>query len=91
MTKRTYGTVLAVAALAFGACGDEGGGGGGGGESSGGGSGGETLTIYSSLPLQGAARTQSLAAVYSDVRISASGPRKSPAVAPPLIDVVAAA
>jgi len=35
--------------------------------------------------------TQSLAAVYSDVRISASGPRKAPAVAPPLIDVVAAA
>jgi len=35
--------------------------------------------------------TQSLAAVYSDVRLSASGPRKSPAVAPPLIDVVAAA
>ena len=38
------------------ACGDDGGGGGGGG-------GGKELTIYSSLPLQGAARAQSEAAV----------------------------
>jgi branched-chain amino acid transport system substrate-binding protein len=48
-----------TAAMAFGvaACGDDdsGGGGGGGGESSGGGS----LTVYSSLPLQGASRPQS--------------------------------
>jgi len=35
--------------------------------------------------------THSLAALYSDVRISASEPRKSPIVAPPLTSVVAAA
>jgi branched-chain amino acid transport system substrate-binding protein len=45
-----------IAAMAFGvaACGDDGGGGGGGGEAS-----GNTLTIYSSLPLQGDSRPQS--------------------------------
>jgi branched-chain amino acid transport system substrate-binding protein len=51
---------LVAVGLAIGACGgdDEGGGGGGGGDG-----GGETLTIYSSLPLQGAARAQAVAAV----------------------------
>jgi branched-chain amino acid transport system substrate-binding protein len=45
-----------IAAMAFGvaACGDDGGGGGGGGKAS-----GDTLTIYSSLPLQGDSRPQS--------------------------------
>jgi branched-chain amino acid transport system substrate-binding protein len=52
-----------MAALALAACGSSGGGGGGGG---GGGAGGgtvsgNTLTIYSSLPLQGASRTNSVA------------------------------
>ena len=56
-------TVLAVAtlamALAVGACGDE-----EGGETGGeGGGGGQKLTIYSSLPLQGAARAQAVATV----------------------------
>ena len=55
--------VVAVAALALalpvGACGDdEEGGGAGGGDG-----GGQTLTIYSSLPLQGAARAQAVATV----------------------------
>ncbi len=59
MNKRTIGVLLTAGALALGACGsDEDGGGGG---KSGGSA--ETLTIYSSLPLQGAARTQSEAAV----------------------------
>jgi branched-chain amino acid transport system substrate-binding protein len=53
-----------VAALAFGATacggGDNGGGGGGGGSTS---SGGQTLNIYSSLPMQGASRTQTTALV----------------------------
>jgi branched-chain amino acid transport system substrate-binding protein len=56
---------LAVALVAVGfaiaACGDDSGGGGGG--AGGGGGGGQTLTIYSSLPLQGAARAQALATV----------------------------
>ena len=56
-------TVLAVATLAMaltvGACGDEEGGETGGG----GGGGGQKLTIYSSLPLQGAARAQAVATV----------------------------
>ena len=45
-----------IAAMAFGvaACGDDDGGGGGGGKAS-----GDTLTIYSSLPLQGDSRPQS--------------------------------
>jgi branched-chain amino acid transport system substrate-binding protein len=54
--------VLAVAALAIalvvGACGDDEDGAGGGGTGA-----GKTLTIYSSLPLQGAARAQSVATV----------------------------
>ncbi|MDA0183680.1 branched-chain amino acid ABC transporter substrate-binding protein [Solirubrobacter phytolaccae] len=61
--KRTFAVLLAGSALALGACGDdEGSSGSGSAEGDGGGS-AETLTIYSSLPLQGAARTQSLAAV----------------------------
>jgi len=63
MTKRALTAVLTATALAVGACGDDEGGGGGNAGSGGGGGGGESLTIYSSLPLQGAARTQSLAAV----------------------------
>jgi branched-chain amino acid transport system substrate-binding protein len=52
-----WSCLTAVMAFGVAACGgdDDGGGGGGGGESSGGGS----LTIYSSLPLQGASRPQS--------------------------------
>jgi branched-chain amino acid transport system substrate-binding protein len=54
--------VLAVSAFGIAACGDDdegnGGGGGGGGDNAGG-----TLNIYSSLPLQGAQRNQSLALV----------------------------
>ena len=49
--------VLAIG-LGAGACGDDDGGSGGGG-----GDGGKNLTIYSSLPLQGAARAQAVAAV----------------------------
>ncbi len=62
MSYYGYRGALAVVALglAFAACGDDGGGGGGGG---GGGDTGKQLTIYSSLPLQGPARTQALAAV----------------------------
>ena len=59
MNKRTIGVLLTAGALALGACGsdeDEGGGDKAGASA-------ETLTIYSSLPLQGAARTQSEAAV----------------------------
>jgi branched-chain amino acid transport system substrate-binding protein len=52
---------IAALALSIGACGDDGGGGGGGGGGQEGTA--ETLTIYSSLPLQGAARTQAVAAV----------------------------
>ena len=65
MTMRTtrLSSVLAVAALAMGlglgACGDDDG---GGGEQTAGET-PETLKIYSSLPLQGAARTQAVAAV----------------------------
>src|SRR5215216_3909691 len=52
-----------VAALAFGvaACGDDDGGGGGGG--GGGGDGAKSVTVYSSLPLQGASRPQTTALV----------------------------
>src|SRR3954469_4704668 len=57
MRKTMLAAVLAAAALVA-ACGDDGG---GGGEKTGGQA--ETLTIYSSLPLQGAARTQAVAAV----------------------------
>jgi len=54
-----WGCLTAVMAFGVAACGDddEGGGGGGGGESSD--SGGGALTVYSSLPLQGASRPQS--------------------------------
>jgi branched-chain amino acid transport system substrate-binding protein len=60
MFRTRWGAVLAIAGLglAAGACGDD-----GGGSSGGGGGGGKQLTIYSSLPLQGAARAQSVAAV----------------------------
>jgi branched-chain amino acid transport system substrate-binding protein len=53
-----------LAALAVGACGsdDSSGGGGGGGSSSGDG-GGKTLNVYSSLPAQGAQRTQTTAVI----------------------------
>jgi branched-chain amino acid transport system substrate-binding protein len=56
----TPAVAAAVLVLAMGACGgdDEGGGGSGGDEG-----GGQQLTIYSSLPLQGAARAQSVATV----------------------------
>jgi branched-chain amino acid transport system substrate-binding protein len=66
MTMRTLRqpSLLAVAALAIGlgagACGSDDGGGNAGGQSSGA---AKTLTIYSSLPLQGAARNQAVAAV----------------------------
>ncbi|RKQ87124.1 amino acid/amide ABC transporter substrate-binding protein (HAAT family) [Solirubrobacter pauli] len=62
MTRWTITAVLAATALAVGACGDDEGGSGSG-SAGGDEGGGKTLTIYSSLPLQGAARTQSLAAV----------------------------
>ena len=58
MLKRTI-LVAGVVALALAGCGDDDGGGGGGG----GGGAPEELTIYSSLPLQGAARAQSAAAI----------------------------
>ena len=60
MSSRVLYCAVAALALAFGACGsdDEGGGGSGGDEG-----GGRQLTIYSSLPLQGAARAQSVATV----------------------------
>ncbi len=58
MFSTRVGVALAIAGLAVAGCGgDEGG------DSSGGGGGGGELTIYSSLPLQGAARAQSVAAV----------------------------
>jgi branched-chain amino acid transport system substrate-binding protein len=55
------GCLIGALALGVGACGgdDDNGGGGGGGESAG----GKTLTVYSSLPLQGAQRTQTTAVV----------------------------
>jgi branched-chain amino acid transport system substrate-binding protein len=53
-------TVVVAAGLAVSACGGDGG---GGGDQAGGGTEGEKLTIYSSLPLQGAARAQAEAAV----------------------------
>src|SRR5690349_20825656 len=52
MRTQTITALLAASALVLGACGSDG--------SSGG---GKTLAIYSSLPLQGAARTQAVAAV----------------------------
>jgi branched-chain amino acid transport system substrate-binding protein len=56
------GCLVGALALGVGACGgDDNGGGGGGG--TGGGSGGKTVTVYSSLPLQGASRPQTTALV----------------------------
>jgi branched-chain amino acid transport system substrate-binding protein len=58
------GCLLAALALGVAACGsDNGGSGGGGTKSSGGGSAGKTLTIYSSVPLQGASRVSTEALV----------------------------
>jgi branched-chain amino acid transport system substrate-binding protein len=60
MSSRVLYCAVAALALAFGACGsDDEGGSGGSGEDGG----GQQLTIYSSLPLQGAARAQSVATV----------------------------
>jgi branched-chain amino acid transport system substrate-binding protein len=56
-----YGCLAAALAFGVGACG--GGSSNGGGGSSGGGGGGKTLTIYSSVPLQGASRVQTTALV----------------------------
>jgi branched-chain amino acid transport system substrate-binding protein len=56
------GAALAIG-LAVAGCGGDDGGGSGGGGSGGGGGAGKTLTIYSSLPLQGAARAQAEATV----------------------------
>jgi branched-chain amino acid transport system substrate-binding protein len=53
-----WGCLTAVMAFGVAACGDDDNGGGGGGASDEGG-GGKTLTVYSSLPLQGASRPQS--------------------------------
>jgi branched-chain amino acid transport system substrate-binding protein len=50
-----------VAAFGLAACGDDEGGGGGGGTAE-----GDTLTIYSSLPLQGTSRAQSLAVINGE-------------------------
>jgi len=56
-----YGCLAAALALGVGACG--GGSSSSGGSSGGGGGGGKTLTIYSSVPLQGASRVQTTALV----------------------------
>ena len=55
------GVCLVVPALVVGACGSESSGGGGGGSVK-----GKTLTIYSSLPLQGTSREQSLAVINGE-------------------------
>jgi branched-chain amino acid transport system substrate-binding protein len=56
------GCLIGALAMGVGACGgDDNGGGGGGGDSSSGG--GKTVTVYSSLPLQGASRPQTTALV----------------------------
>ena len=55
------GVCLVVPALVLGACGSESSGGGGGGSVK-----GKTLTIYSSLPLQGTSREQSLAVINGE-------------------------
>jgi branched-chain amino acid transport system substrate-binding protein len=55
------GCLVGALALGVGACGGDDNGGGG--ESGGGGGGGKTLTVYSSLPLQGASRPQTTALV----------------------------
>jgi len=60
--RTSVGALCLVAALAFAACGDEEEEGGGGAQGGGEG-GGEVATVYSSLPLQGASRTQTTALV----------------------------
>ena len=55
------GCLVGALALGVGACGGDDDGGGGSG--SGGGGGGKTVTVYSSLPLQGASRPQTTALV----------------------------
>jgi branched-chain amino acid transport system substrate-binding protein len=57
------GCLVGALALGVGACGGDDNGGGGGGDTGGGGSGGKTVTVYSSLPLQGASRPQTTALV----------------------------
>jgi branched-chain amino acid transport system substrate-binding protein len=57
-TRHSAAVAVAALALAVAACGDD-----GGSTSSGGSGGGKSLTIYSSLPLQGPARAQAVAAV----------------------------
>ncbi len=57
------GCLVGALALGVGACGDDDNGGGGGSDSGGGGSAGKSVTIYSSLPLQGASRPQTTALV----------------------------
>ncbi len=59
--RRLSAVLCVVPALALAACGDDGGGGGGDEPKSGGG--GKTVTVYSSLPLQGAQRIQTTALV----------------------------
>jgi branched-chain amino acid transport system substrate-binding protein len=56
------GCLIGALAMGVAACGDDDSGGGGG-DSGGGGGGGKTLTVYSSLPLQGASRPQTTALV----------------------------
>jgi branched-chain amino acid transport system substrate-binding protein len=58
--RAVFAVAALTMALAAGACGSDDG---GGGKPGGGGGAGEQLTIYSSLPLQGAARAQAVAAV----------------------------
>src|ERR671925_148929 len=72
---RRASTLLAVAMLAIAACGgDDGGGGGTAAEST-----GKPLTIYSSLPLQGAARAQAEAAVKgAKLALEQAGAKVSP-------------
>jgi branched-chain amino acid transport system substrate-binding protein len=62
LKRRSYlaGSCLVACALVVGACGSEGSGGGGGSVE------GKTLTIYSSLPLQGTSREQSLAVINGE-------------------------
>jgi branched-chain amino acid transport system substrate-binding protein len=59
--RSVLAAAMVVVALTMAACGDDDGGGGGAGGGDDGG--GQTLTIYSSLPLQGAARAQAVATV----------------------------
>jgi branched-chain amino acid transport system substrate-binding protein len=57
------GCLVGALALGVGACGGDDNNGGGGGGTGGGGGGGKTVTVYSSLPLQGASRPQTTALV----------------------------